>query len=165
VHVEIIWYLKMELICKQPISPRDSRKPYLATNYTRCIMYVQGRKIRIVYLGIGYGNAWRSKGMRQTTSNTMGRDSSPEFSVSDWSSEIEQRDECCSSLSTLSLIGTVGNLGRTVSTTFSEQCSSVDVHRSRMIEPTADVAEFIGRFPASVAMPLTAQLGIPRRRF
>jgi len=66
---------------------------------------------------------------------------------------------------TLSLIGTVGNLGRTVSTTFSEQCSSVDVHRSRMIEPTADVAEFIGRFPASVAMPLTAQLGIPRRRF
>ena len=34
------------------------------------------------------------------------------------------------------------------------ECSSISVDHSRMFEPTAAVAKFIGRFPVSAAMSL-----------
>ncbi|XP_066345833.1 rop guanine nucleotide exchange factor 3-like [Miscanthus floridulus] len=90
----------------------------------------------------------------------MDRDSSSSsVSVSDGSSEAGERGGCCSSPSTRSLVDAAGgNLSRTVSdvsTSFSEQCSSVDVDHSGPFEPTAAVAKLIGgRSPASAAESL-----------
>ncbi|OEL31150.1 Rop guanine nucleotide exchange factor 3 [Dichanthelium oligosanthes] len=89
----------------------------------------------------------------------MDRDSSSSVSVSDESSEAgpagERGGGCCSSPSTRSLVDTAGNLSRTVSdvsTSFSEQCSSVD--HSGPFEPAAAMAKLIDRSPASAAASL-----------
>ncbi|RLN16862.1 hypothetical protein C2845_PM02G20730 [Panicum miliaceum] len=96
----------------------------------------------------------------------MDRDSSPSVSVSDESSEAGpagERGGCCSSPSTRSLVDTAGNLSRTVSdvsTSFSEQCSSVD--HSGPFEPAAAMAKLIDRFPASAAASLSRLSMKPR---
>ncbi|XP_062205567.1 rop guanine nucleotide exchange factor 3-like [Phragmites australis] len=85
-------------------------------------------------------------------------------SVSDESSEAAAGEHggCCSS-STRSLVDAAGNLSRTVSdvsTSFSEQCSSVD--HSGPFEPAAAVAKLIGRSPASAAASLSRLSMKPR---
>ncbi|PUZ40234.1 hypothetical protein GQ55_9G408700 [Panicum hallii var. hallii] len=96
----------------------------------------------------------------------MDRDSSPSVSVSDESSEAGpagERGGCCSSPSTRSLVDTAGNLSRTVSdvsTSFSEQCSSVD--HSGPFESAAAMAKLIDRSPASAAASLSRLSMKPR---
>ncbi|RCV43924.1 hypothetical protein SETIT_9G333500v2 [Setaria italica] len=96
----------------------------------------------------------------------MDRDSSSSVSVSDESSEAGaagERGGCCSSPSTRSLVDTAGNLSRTVSdvsTSFSEQCSSVD--HSGPFEPAAAMAKLIDRSPASAAASLSRLSMKPR---
>jgi hypothetical protein len=96
----------------------------------------------------------------------MERDSSPSVSVSDESSEAGpagERGGCCSSPSTRSLVDTAGNLSRTVSdvsTSFSEQCSSVD--HSGPFESAAAMAKLIDRSPASAAASLSRLSMKPR---
>ena len=97
----------------------------------------------------------------------MDRDSSPAVSVSDESSEAGpagERGGCCSSPSTRSLVDTAGNLSRTASdasTSFSEQCSSVD--HSGPFEPAAAVAKLSDRSPASSAAASLSRLSMKPR--
>ncbi|KAG2550683.1 rop guanine nucleotide exchange factor 3-like [Panicum virgatum] len=97
----------------------------------------------------------------------MDRDSSPAVSVSDERSEAGpagERDGCCSSPSTRSLVDTAGNLSRTASdasTSFSEQCSSVD--HSGPFEPAAAVAKLSDRSPASSAAASLSRLSMKPR--
>lgn len=98
----------------------------------------------------------------------MDRDSSSSVSVSDESSEAGAAGDrrgggCCSSPSTRSLVDTAGNLSRTVSdvsTSFSEQYSSVD--HSGPFEPAAAMAKLIDRSPASAAASLSRLSMKPR---
>ena len=97
----------------------------------------------------------------------MDRDSSPAVSVSDESSEAGpagERGGCCSSPSTRSLVDTAGNLSRTASdasTSFSEQCCSVDP--SGPFEPAAAMAKLIDRSPASSAAASLSRLSMKPR--
>ncbi|XP_062200964.1 rop guanine nucleotide exchange factor 3-like [Phragmites australis] len=89
---------------------------------------------------------------------------SSSISVSDESSEAAAGEHggCCSP-STRNLVDAAGNLSRTVSdvsTSFSEQCSSVD--HSGPFEPAAAVAKLIGRSPASAAASLSRLSMKPR---
>ncbi|KAL6906432.1 hypothetical protein ACP4OV_004033 [Aristida adscensionis] len=93
--------------------------------------------------------------------------SSSSVSLSDDSSELGtaagDHGGCCSA-STRSLADAAGNFSRTVSdvsTSFSEQCSSVD--HSGPFEPAAAAAKLIGRSPASSAAASLSRLSMKPR--